>query len=150
MTTEFFNFGSDETYHFFKWMCDRFDLKGRIADAFTRAEKLKRDESSDEDIWLKRDSSSDEDICIIARNILADKLLEILYEAAPDLDPSFDPSELEIGTIWHDAQAMPSADSLLRPIYALALSRIDCAKVAEALLIGAGMWAPSKEPTKFH
>ena len=133
MTTQFFNFGNNETFHFFTWICARTppDLDALIDEAFQRAETLEDDEFEDEDI------------CEIAKERLARRLHEILFEeVAPHLDPDVNP--LEIGTIGFDSPVRPSADSLLLPIFAIALQQIDFGAVAEALLIRAGKWSPSK------
>jgi hypothetical protein len=132
MSVEFFNFGNNETFHFFKWICESEPgPDALIAEAERKAETVEHDEFE----W--------EDICFIVRNRLMTKFGEILFDIAPELDNDL----LEIGKIetplWsHTADG--HADSLLQPIFAVALSRIDFQAVAEALLIQAGKWNPSK------
>jgi hypothetical protein len=134
VAVQFFNFTNEETFHFFRWICEREPSgpESLVADAFQRAEHLDDTEFADEDI------------CEIAKSRLAEQLEEILYNAAPDLDP--DTNSFEIGIIWQDAEGRASSASLLQPIFALALARIDFQVVAEALLIRAGKWNPSREP----
>jgi hypothetical protein len=129
---EFFNFGNQETYHFFKWLTDSDPdwPEALINDAFRRAETT-------EDI-------PGDDICFTVRDRLGEKLQEVLYEIAPDLDPECG-AGVQIGEIYRD-QGERSAEALLNPISSLALCRIDCETAAVALLIRAGKWNPPKEP----
>jgi hypothetical protein len=132
MPTEFFNFGNDETFHFFKWICGNpAGPDALVRDAFRAAETPGEDEFPGEDI------------CYAVRNRLRAKLEEILWNAAPDADS--DTSGLEIGDVWLDSSGRPKADALWLPILSLALARIDCQTVAEALLVRVGRWNPSKE-----
>jgi hypothetical protein len=130
MPTEFFGFGNHETFHFFIWICESdASLPDRlIADAFQKAEEKLGDEEYEGD-----------DTCCIVRDCLLEKLRDgILYgEIAPNLEPSA--RHLKIGSVT------PSPDSLLQPIFARALARIDCFAVAKALLIRAGKWNPDPD-----
>jgi hypothetical protein len=137
MAMQFFNFGNNETFHFFEWICagKAGGPEALIDRAFKAAEKPGPDD------WPEMD------ICYVVRDRLRDELQEILYNTEPDLDLNSRGSE--IGVIWRDATGQPSDISLLHPIFALALYRIDCQAVAEALLIQAGKWTPCKEPPEF-
>lgn len=135
MAVEFFNFGNDETFHFFKWICEsrKFSPDALIVDAFKQAESLDVIEA------LKVDRG---DICYVLKDRLGVMLENILFhKVAYELDT--EEMGLKIGDIWLEG-GEPTLDSLLQPISALALKRIDCDVVAEALLIRAGKWAPGK------
>jgi hypothetical protein len=137
LTVEFFNFGNDETFHFFKWICESVPAgpERLITDAFRQSEQ--RDD----------DEIPGEDVCYIVRSRLTATLERILWEeVAPDLDPDIGVVNVQIGVIPRTEHGKPSADLLLQPILSLALQRINLAAVAEALLIRAGKWNPSKEP----
>ncbi|HWY88247.1 MAG TPA: hypothetical protein VNX28_16165 [Gemmataceae bacterium] len=128
MAVEFFNFGNNETYIFFCWIVHTHSVEDLIASAFKIAETPSPDDYDGEDI------------CVAVRGRLTEKLREIVHDVAPGLDPDC------IGT-WAIGAAednQNSPDSLLLPILALGLGRIDHGAVAEALLIRAGKWSPSK------
>lgn len=131
MSMQFFNFGNSETFHFFKWVSESGqvvsengqDLQGLIDKAFQEAEG---------DAFFKMDV----DVCYVVKEKLADLLYDVIWEIVPDLDPDVAPGIGEVGI---------GPGSLWLPILSIALERIDCHTVAEALLIRAGKWAPSKE-----
>jgi hypothetical protein len=127
--TTFFNFGNDETFHFFTWVTGGdFDVPAMIAEAFHAAETP------------DNEHSPDEDVCIVVRDKLAARLEDLLADAVPDC--AFDAAP-EIGNVSHAPGERDRA--LWLPILACALDGIDCAVVAEALLIQARKWAPSGE-----
>ena len=126
MGMQFFNFGSQETFHFFKWVTESGCLKTDelIAKAMQQVEG--------DEMFEMGVSVSD-----VAR----DKLAELLEEALDDvkMDALDDIEGPEIGCVWNDPA------SLWKPLLTLAFYQIDCRAVAEALLIRAGKWAPDKE-----
>jgi hypothetical protein len=126
---QFFNFGNDETFHFFKWVSE----SGQVTPATLIATAYHNSEAPDDE------HLEDEDICVVARNRLAGLLADLLEETTPVGDFTGGEQEHEIGNVWN------SPESLWKPIFASALSRIDCHAVAEAMLIQAGKWTPSKE-----
>jgi hypothetical protein len=122
----FFNFGNEETYHFFMWVAEggSVDPQQLILSAYDAAEK-----SED------RLTAGVLGHCHVVRKELARLLqYEVLYEAAPwnaDVGPG-----LAIGNVDE------RPESLWEPILALALARIDYQTVAEAMLSRFGEWAP--------
>ena len=112
MTMEFFNFGNDETFHFFKWICEsgQADANDLIANAYKEAEALADDEFEEENI------------CIVVRNHLANTLRDLLWEAAPGERFTLPVEAPEIGCVWDEPE------SLWLPILVLALNRIVTAK----------------------
>jgi len=134
-TATFFNFGNQETFHFYKWIMEseQVNVNDLIAKAFTDAEN---------DEWFKMG----DDVCNAVRDALAAALEEMVARVANDV-PTYqvmltvEPQEVapHIGDVWN------SPESLWLPILALGLSSIDCKTVALAILIEKGKWAPSKE-----
>src|SRR6478735_4101238 len=74
MEIEFFNFGSNETFHFFKWITEsgQVDLQSLIDEAFKRAET---------DDFLEMGMG----VCETVRPILADVLEEKLDDIMSDM-----------------------------------------------------------------
>ena len=124
---QFYNFGNEETYHFFRWVSE----SGQV-DPLELIDRAIREAGPDEELDKGAGVSSE------VKDSLAEILSELLWEQAPDLDP--DLGEYEIGTV------QDGPDWLLNPILSNALTRIDCQAVAVALLIQAGRWAPMNEP----
>jgi hypothetical protein len=125
-----FNFGNNETYHYFTWVTEsgQIDVQKLLADAYT-------------EVQTDTEHFADEDICIVARDVLAGLLQDRLEEISSnelgcDLGPF---AGVGIGEVWNTDQ------SLWLPLARLALQQIDCHTVAEALLRQAGKWHPSKE-----
>ena|SRR5438128_740977 len=120
----FFNFSNDETFHFFKWVSEsgRVNPTALIADAYA---EIKPEENI-----------LDESCCVLARDILADRLYDLMEDALPLDRPS---ETCEIGEVWDDDEA------LWAPLLVIAAERVCFDLVAEALLIQAGKWAPDTE-----
>jgi hypothetical protein len=124
MTTEFFNFGSDETFHFFRWVCATCNPEALIAAAFDEAKDIK-------DVL---ESSTYHTV----RDQLGRKLGQILDDLGYDWGAHPDMCELFARNPLHGAPG----ESLFLPLLVEAMDRIDCYAVAEALMIRAGKWAP--------
>jgi hypothetical protein len=120
---QFFNFGNDQTYHFFQWVSrsGMIDPKELISKAMEQVE---------DDDWFKMGS----DVSTVARDKLADLLEELLEEVTGMVS-----DEWPIGAVG------PSDEALTAPILQAALNQIDFHAVATALLISAGKWAPDRE-----
>jgi hypothetical protein len=134
LSTQFFNFGNDETFHFFKWVSEggQVDRNAIIRFAYQKAEA-----HDDENF-------EDDDICIVVRDILHNHLDQMLNGFGDALGIGDWPGIGEVATM-PNAPNGQAFDTLWRPLLALTFSRIDCRAVAEALLIQAGKWAPSKQ-----
>jgi hypothetical protein len=126
MAVEFFNFGNDETYHFFRWVTDG----GRINPDELIAEALEQVEG-DELYKMGMDVSS----------VAKDNLAAILKERLEDLGDAtaFTRMSNEIGEVDGNPE------SLFEPLLKLAIDRIDLHAAAEAMFIRAGKWAPDRE-----
>jgi hypothetical protein len=122
MRVEFFNFGNDETFHFFRWVTDG----GRVNPDELVVRALSHVEGDD---WF----AMGVDVSTVAKDKLADILNEIVDELSP-----VDESD-EIGQVGADPEA------LFNPLLKLAIGRIDLHAVAQAMLIRAGKWAPDRE-----
>jgi hypothetical protein len=125
---QFFNFTNDETFHFFKWVTEsgQVDPNALIAEAYSKVE-------TDEEHF------EGEDICVVAKDILAEQLSNLLEDALDLLGLS--PADAAVvGNGWD------SKESLWHPLLALAAVRINCDVTAEALLVRAGKWTPDKNP----
>jgi hypothetical protein len=122
---QFFSFGNDETYHFFKWVTESglVDVDALIAQAFKDAE---------DDEWLKRGFS--------VSSTLREKLSSILLETMLSQSPNLELVDPDLACHRVD----DTGESLWMPILGLAFQRIDHGRVAEALLIRAGKWNPDK------
>lgn len=122
MPVQFFNFGNDETFHFFRWVTDG----GRVSsdELVTRALS-----QVDGDDWFKMGM----DVSTVARDKLADSLSEVVNGLSP-VDDSDEIGEVDAGP-----------ESLFNPLLKLAIDRIDLHAVAQAMLIRAGKWAPDRE-----
>ncbi len=123
---EFFNFGNQETFHFFTWVAKsgRVNIDSLIEKAYKRAE------NPDNDLFPEGE------ICVVVRDHLTEELVGVLEILAP-----WDISEVEFGKVLLNPL---NNYSLWQPIFANAVARIDCTAVAQAFLIRAGKWAPSK------
>jgi hypothetical protein len=126
MAVEFFNFGNDETYHFFRWAIDG----GCINPDELIAEAL---EQVEEDELYKMEM----DVSSVAKDNLADILKERLEELGDA--KVFTRMSNEIGEVDGSPQ------SLFEPLLKLAIDRIDLHAAAEAMLIRARKWAPDRE-----
>jgi hypothetical protein len=121
-TVEFFNFGNDQTFHFFTWLCKSglVDLQQLIRDALNDA-----DESPDA---LEREEGySDLAVERLAYR-LEDSLNEQLINVIPDHLPPDGP---------YIAGECSTLNDLWMPLLSHAVHSVDCYKVAEALLIRA-------------
>jgi hypothetical protein len=125
----FFNFSNDETFHFFKWVSEsgQVDPTALIADAYA---KIKPEENV-----------LDESCCVLARDILAERLQDIMNDALPLNTPS---EACEIGVVRNDDE------SLWAPLLVIAAERICFVLVAQALLIQASKWAPDTDIPKMR
>lgn len=123
---QFLNFGNNETFHFFSWVTG----SGLINVTALIERAYKKAENPDDDYF------PDEDICKIVRDHIADELESLIIEIAPIDRLIWDGPE--IGCV------VDTVESAWQPILHLALARIDLRVVAEAILIRAGKWAPSK------
>jgi hypothetical protein len=123
---QFFDFGNSVTFHYFKWVSEsgQADPDALIGEAFRKAE-------------TDTEHFPGEDVCMVVRDNLAGLLTELLADVVPDVA---DDSAFPLGGVWN------SPESLWKPILAHAIWTVDCQAVAEALLIRAGKWNPSKEP----
>jgi len=108
MQTKFFNFGNEETFHFFKWISESGRADQFIEGAFTNAQA---------DEWLKLGAGVAEAL----RDALAGELQEVIADELSGVD-----------------EANPQ--NLSELLLVVAAERIDCGRVAEALLIRAGKW----------
>jgi hypothetical protein len=128
---QFFNFGTDETYHFFKWITESglVSTEQLIRDAYADAEKA-TEGSQDRDIEEALG------LCVLVQEKLAG-LLWLVVEKQTPLYCRMVSDPPDIGRVGNDLA------SLLQPILHLGLLRIDYAAVAEVLLICAGKWAPN-------
>jgi hypothetical protein len=123
MAVRFFNFGSDESYHFFEWLRQHRDVPALVAKAMKEVEVNE---------WFKMG----EDVSRVARDQLAgivEEELENLIGDGTDYDPNFIEKADDVG-------------ALVKPLLAIASGRIDFGAVAEALLIDAGKWNPDPNP----
>jgi hypothetical protein len=122
---QFFNFTNDETFHFFKWITEseQVDPNALIDEAYIKVE-------------TDKDHFEGEDICIVARDILADQLRDLLDDALEPLPLPF----------WDEtlSNVENSKESLWHALLAFAAERINCRVTAEALLVWAHKWAPDK------
>jgi hypothetical protein len=134
MAPQFLNFGNDETFHFFKWVSEggQVDPKQLIRNAYKAAEE-NPDELTEGALGL----------CHAVKDRLAELLEDVLEEGTP-VGPLLDQPHLEIGCVRN------SPHSLWEPILALALGRVSCGVVAQALLMQAGKWAPEKDMPEFQ
>jgi hypothetical protein len=136
---EFFNFRTEETYHFFRWLTrgGRHDPAALVADAYRRLGE-ERDAADERDEYLKLGEDA-LGVCFAVRSVLARRLGELLGEGLP------------AGTPWcvgeqRDCAVDRGHSSLWQPLLALAAFRVDYIAVAEALLVRAGKWAPEVGP----
>jgi hypothetical protein len=120
---QFFNFGNDQTYHFFKWVTESGMVKPDELIA-------KAQQQVEGDEWFKMGM----DVSSVARDKLSELLKDVLYDAH-----GLQEGEHEIGLVWQ------SDEALLMPIMHYALNQIATDAVAEALLIAAGKWAPNRD-----
>jgi hypothetical protein len=136
MAVEFFNFGNEETFHAFKWVSEcghpMADPESLIDAAYKDAE-------------TSADHFDDEDGCVMVRDHLAERLriaLDEIAKAETAPDHLGMTEEFQIGRVWKNA----GARWLVLPLLFYGLARLNYVALAEALLIRAGKWAPSKEP----
>lgn len=131
MAIEFFHFGNDETYHFFRWVTEG---GWHDADALVTKAMERVDEESC--------PTAGADVSMIARSKLADMLGEILDAILEDLWHGESPGEIgDVGR--HPA-------FLVNPILKRALDQIDLRTVAQAMLIRFRKWAPDRERPEFR
>ena len=102
MSIQFFNFGNDETFHFFRWVSEsgQVDPGTLIATAYEQAD-APDDEHFDADV-----------ICIVVRDKLANLLEEVITESAPDC---FQLDAHEIGDVMTPPSPERNANGLLLP-----------------------------------
>lgn len=124
MAVKFFNFGSDETFHFFRWVTEggHVDPSALVARALAEVE-------GDPAYEIGMDVSS----------VAKDKLAAILDDLLEELSPFTQLNVNEIGDVDR------STESLFEPLLELALNRIDLHATAQAMLIRAGKWAPDRD-----
>ena len=125
MSSTFFNFRNDASYHFFMWLTEsgKVDTDKLIRESYGIAE---------DDKWIEMGA----DVCYGVRDKLAESLDSILVTLLGD----FGVGECdEIGVF--DFPETPMLNAIL---YQAAQS-IDTRTVAVAILMRAGRWTPSKE-----
>ena len=132
MAVHFFEFGSPETLHFYKWVTESglVNVGAMIDKAFVEA---LRDGPADED---NEPFDEGDDFHYEYQCALADLLEDLLHETVPEVAFGGGPC---IGEIWD------APESLWVPILACGISEIDFQVVAEALLICAEKWPSAKE-----
>jgi hypothetical protein len=127
MAIEFFNFSNDATFRAFEWFSESghelADPDKMIRDAFETAES-------------SGGHFAEEDICIVVRDKLAERLEKLLEELAANIGVDLGEG---IGPV------SPNPETLFFPLFASAISEIDCRLIAQAFLIRAGKWSPSTE-----
>jgi hypothetical protein len=110
---EFFNFGNQQTYHFFCWVTENFDTSAQVRGAFARAGEEVSHEWSD-----------------LVEDALAERLGEMLEDERLDAGHESEDTAPCIGDV-----SPPEPESLFEPILAQALRGIDMRAVAEAVLL---------------
>jgi hypothetical protein len=134
---QFFDFGNSETFYFFRWISESrlVSPNEMIAKAFGRAET---------DVWLKMG----EDVSVVLKDMLAKELTDLLGDIEANYDPD-SPWPASVNDSDYPAE-FGEYRSLWIPLLVLSFDRIDCQRVAEALLIQAGKWNLSKEIPGFE
>jgi hypothetical protein len=148
MTTEFFNFHNDETFHFFKWVTESGlvdvdalisnAMQGVIAEAFVAP--LEVDFSH-----AYRDA-----LTYILTDLLESVAMGLGFSDSADFSWEIGNVQTPNARTLYPAKTeanIHTADSaaLWQPLLRLAFKRVDRQAIAEALLIRAGKWAPDKE-----
>jgi hypothetical protein len=119
--SQWFDFGSTETYWFCRWVREsgEVDVPALIAKAF---------EAVEGDEWFKMGA----DTSYIVRDKLADQLEEMLDERATDH-----------GVLWEPSgEPHASFAALSNAVLVAGFDRVDVKTAALALLTDAGKWAP--------
>jgi hypothetical protein len=134
MTTPFFSFHNDQTYHLYKWVRagGLGALQDLIAAAYDRAP---------ENSWFEMGL----DVCMVVRDQLALLLKKKLYEIGGE-NLGFPLEELGID----DSEVQPSWKGFAFPLLGHACDEIYYETAAEALLRDARKWAPDPEPPKIE
>jgi hypothetical protein len=132
---QFFDFGTTETYLFFRWVREsgEVDAPTLIARAFDLVEG---------NAWFKMG----EDVSTVAKDTLSALLVTLLEERGARLTLSGEGGAVRAVDWEHQHEAHTSLVALASRVLADGFHRVDFEAVAEALLIDAGKWAPDKEP----